>query len=213
MNNENEKVRTILKNTGAIISNSHIVYTSGLHGDTYINKDAVYPHCSATGSLCQDIAKLFVGDAVQVVIAPAVGGVILSQWVAYHLTLMSDDEVLSVYADRGSDGGSFVIKRGYDRLIAGKNVLVVDDIITTGRSGRKVVEAVRSHNGTVVGLGAICNRGKVSMADLGDVPKLEALLTLELDSWDPNDCPLCKKGVPINTDVGRGRELPERQKR
>jgi len=209
-----QEALVILGENQAIIVDSHIVYTSGKHGMAYVNKDAVYPHTRATSKLCHTIAARFLSDDVEAVIAPAVGGVILSQWTAYHLSLFTSRDVLGTYADKVkvNDEDDFIIKRGYDKLIAGKRVLVVEDLLTTGGSVRKVVAAVRAVGGIVVGVGVLCNRGGVTPAALGDVPKLTALIDLEMEAWDEADCPLCKKGIPINTDVGKGREFLARRK-
>ena len=68
-----QEVLQVLGNVGAVIKDSHIVYTSGMHGSAYVNKDAVYPHTKATSDLCREIARRFVDDNVEVVIAPAIG--------------------------------------------------------------------------------------------------------------------------------------------
>ncbi len=205
------EVLRILGEVGAVITDSHIVYTSGKHGTAYVNKDAVYPHTAITSSLCRAIAEQFLDDDVQVVIAPAVGGVILSQWVANHLTNRGYGEVLGVYAEKSEDGNTFVIKRGYDKLVAGKNVLVVEDVLTTGGSVKRVVEVVRAIGGNVVGLGVLCNRGGITPQDVANVPKLFSLVDVKLDAWDELDCPLCVQNVPVNTDVGKGREFLARK--
>jgi orotate phosphoribosyltransferase len=205
-------VLRLLKEVGAVITDSHIVYTSGKHGTAYVNKDAIYPHTKETSMLCRAIAERFVHKNVQVVIAPAIGGVILSQWTAYHLTKLSTGgEVLGVYAEKSDDGNSFIIKRGYDKLITGKNVLVVEDVLTTGGSAKKVVEATRAIGGKVVGLGVLCNRGCVTAHDIADVPELFALVNVAMDAWNEAECPLCAQDVPINTDVGKGREYLARK--
>ena len=95
-----QEVLRILRKVGAVIVDSHIVYTSGLHGTAYVNKDAVYPHTKEISDLCRAIAGQFVDDGVEVVIAPAVGGVILSQWTAHHLSELTGREVLGIYAER-----------------------------------------------------------------------------------------------------------------
>ena len=138
-------------------------------------------------------------------------GVILSQWTAHHLTEMNGHEVLGVYAEKSEGGDVFVIKRGYDKLIAGKNVLVVEDVLTTGGSAKKVVEATRAIDGNVIGLGVLCNRGGITPQDVAYIPKLIALVNVKLDAWDEADCPLCEQNVPINTDVGKGREFLARK--
>ncbi|MBI2268381.1 MAG: phosphoribosyltransferase [Candidatus Blackburnbacteria bacterium] len=199
------EVLEVLGRVGAVITNSHIVYTSGKHGTAYVNKDAVYPHTVETSRLCRAIAEQFADDKVRVVIAPAVGGVILSQWTAHHLTLITGQEVLGVYADKEGDG--FAIRRGYDKLIQGRNVLVVEDVLTTGGLARKVIEVTRAIGGNVAGLGVLCNRRGVTPEDLAYVPKLVSLVDVTMDAWNEADCPLCAQGVPINTDIGKGREF------
>ncbi|MBI4089071.1 phosphoribosyltransferase [Candidatus Kaiserbacteria bacterium] len=211
---DEQAVLQILGRVGAVITDSHFVYTSWRHGSAYTNKDALYPHTAKTSLLCREMAKWFANDDVQVVIAPAIGGVILSQWTAFHLSELTSREVLGVYADRAKVDGEnvFAIKRGYDKLIEGKKVLVVEDLLTTGGSVYKVVVAVRAAGGKILGVGILCNRGGVTSAALGGVPKLFALANVQMDTWDEKECPLCAKGVPINTDVGHGREfLAKRQ--
>jgi orotate phosphoribosyltransferase len=114
--------------------------------------------------------------------------------------------VLGVYAEKTVEGG-FVIKRGYEKIVAGKKVLVVEDVLTTGGSAKKVVEVTRNLGGEVVGLGVICNRGGITPSDVANPPKLFALINVKLDSWDEAGCPLCVKNVPVNTYVGKGREF------
>jgi len=207
-----QEVLKMLEGVGAVITDSHIVYTSGKHGSAYVNKDAVYPHTRETSRLCREIAYQFANDDVQVVIAPAIGGVILMTWTARHLSDMTLNgcEVLGVYAEKEGDG--FVIKRGYDKLVTGKNVLVVEDILTTGGSVKKVIEAVRALGGNVVGLAVLCNRGGITAQDVGGVPKLFALTNVKLDAWDEADCPLCRQGIAVNIDVGKGRDFLARKK-
>lgn len=210
--NEQEVLR-ILSRVGAVIKDSHVVYTSGLHGSGYVNKDAIYPHTRDTSRLCLAIAEHFINDGVDVVIAPAVGGVSLEQWVADHLTSLTGIEVLGVYADKVTVDGkdSFVIKRNYDKLIDHKHVLVVEDVLTTGGSVKKVVAAVRACGGTIAGVGVLCNRGKITHDDI-DVRRLFSLTNLNMDVWKEEECPLCAQGIPINTDVGKGREYLARNK-
>lgn len=220
---DKEEVVGILASVKAVIVDSHLVYTSGKHGSAYVNKDAVYPHTKKTAALCNMLAEEFKDDGVEVVIAPAVGGVILSQWTAHYLSAITDIEVLGVYADKEPVmaaepgevfgvhvGDGFVVKRGYNKLVAGKRVLVVEDVVNTGGSVQKTIAAVRACGGNVIGVGALCNRGGVTAQDL-DVPKFVSLMSVTLDAWDEADCPLCKQGVPVNTDVGKGKEFLARK--
>jgi len=209
--NEQEVMR-ILGKVGAVITDSHIVYTSGKHGTTYFNKDAIYPHTKETSNLCRAIAEHFANDGVEVVIAPAIGGVILSQWTAHHLSKITGREVFGVYAEKAKGEDAFIIKRGYDKIVARKNVLVVEDVLTTGSSAKKVVEVTRALGGNIVGLGVLCNRGGITPEDVANPPKFFALVNVKLDAWDEAECPLCAQSVPINTDVGKGREYLVRKK-
>ena len=202
-----QEILGVLGKVGAIITDSHIVYTSGRHGSAYVNKDAIYPHTTITSHLCRAIAEQFADDKVDVVIAPAIGGVILSQWTAHHLTIINDYEVCGVYAEKSVDEDCFVIKRGYDKFIIGKNVLVVEDVLTTGGSVKKVIEATRAIGGRVIGLGVLCNRGNITPKDVANVPKLTALVSVMFDTYEEAACPLCKEKVPVNQDVGKGREF------
>lgn len=204
---DQSEILKVLRDVGAVITESHLVYTSGKHGSMYVNKDALYPHTEETSLLCQLFAERFAGDSVDVVIAPALGGIILSQWTAHHLSKLNNREVLGLYAEKIEGTKDFVIKRGYDKLLIGKNVLILEDILTTGGSVKKVVELVHTMGGKIVGVGALFNRGNIQTTDVGGVPKLEALVTMQLEAWEPNTCPLCKQGVPINTNIGKGCEF------
>lgn len=208
---QKKDILKLLSDVGAVITNSHIIYTSGKHGSAYINKDAVYPHTQLTSALCKIIAKKFLKSEIEVVIAPVIGGVILSQWVSYHLSKMSGRQVLGVYAEKHND--DFVIKRGYDKLICNRRILVVEDVLNTGGSVKKVVEATKNAGGQVVAVASLCNRGNVQSKDLGDVPELYSLVQINLDAWEETECPLCAQGIPINVEVGKGREYIAKKKR
>lgn len=214
--NESDVLQLFVK-TGVLVE-GHFVYKSGKHGLIYVNKDAIYPHTAEISRLCCVIAERFIDDSVEVVIGPAIGGVVLSQWMAHHLSEMNGHEVFGIYAEKeGTEISSsiygplppkhedkFVIKRGYDEVVAGKRILVVEDILTTGGSAKKVVEITRAIGGNVVGLGALWNRGGITAQEIG-VPKVVALVNEKLETWDENACLLCWRNIPINLDLGHGR--------
>lgn len=205
----NERIKLIFEEANAIITNTHVVYTSGMHGDVYVNKDAIYPFTSKISELCQFIAQDFQDVEIDAVIGPVVGGVALSQWTAYHLSKILKKEVFALYADKVEKDGetNFVIKRGQDKYITMKKILVIEDVLTTGTSVRKVVQAVRDLGGIMTGVGALCSRGGVTYKQVGDVLRFESLMNITLDAYFENECPLCKKGVPINVKVGKGAEF------
>jgi orotate phosphoribosyltransferase len=183
----------------------HFVFVSGLHADTYVNKNAMYPYTKEISELCKGIAARFKGQGIDAVVGPATGGIILSQWTAHHLTEIEGRQVYGIYADK--DGDAFVIKRGYDEMIKGKKVLVVEDLVTTGGSLRKVVEEARRVGAEVVAAVAVCNRGQVTKEMAGNPPVFISLLTVDLDQWPAQACELCQRNIPINTDVGHGKEF------
>lgn len=219
-------VGQLFRHIKAVITDSHFVYTSGRHGTAYVNKDVIYTHPIEVAHLCYAIAERFAGNNVHVVAAPAIGGTILSSWTAYFLTRITGQEVYGIYAEkecasipdpenRGrkcfAETGAFVFQRGYKNLVEGRNVLIVEDILTTGGTVKKVVGAVKRARGNVIGIGALCNRGNVRPQDAGNVPRLTALIDVNLDNWEEADCPLCQDGVPINTEIGKGREFLAQQ--
>lgn len=210
---DDSAVMQTLGKVGAIITGSHIVYTSGRHGNAYVNKDALYVHADSTSALCKEMATEYDANKIDTVAGPTIGGVILSQWIAHHLnSKRSSGEILSIYAEEEGEGESKtrIFKRGYDAHIPGKNILIVEDILTTGGSARKVIEAVRALGGNVVGLSVLCNRGGIKPDDVGGVP-IKALTNVQMDSFDAAECPMCKSKVPINTEVGKGRQFLEKQ--
>ncbi|MCE9541839.1 phosphoribosyltransferase, partial [Candidatus Kaiserbacteria bacterium] len=122
------QVLEVLQNVGAFRS-GHFVFVSGLHADTYVNKNAMYPYTAEISKLCRGIAERFKGEGVEAVVGPETGGIILAQWVAHHLSDIEGREVYGVYADKDHSLPNdapvqFIIKRGYDELIKGKKVLV-----------------------------------------------------------------------------------------
>lgn len=183
----------------------HFVFTSGRHADTYINKDAIYPYTRETSALTRAMAEHFKDDKIDVVVGPAVGAAILSQWTAHHLSDMNGRDVLGVYADKDGAGG-FILKRGYDKVAAGKRVLIVEDLVTTGGSVLKVMNTLRAVGADVVGVAVLCNRGEVTADAVGNPGKFISLVRVHLESWEADACTLCERKVPINTDVGHGRD-------
>jgi orotate phosphoribosyltransferase len=199
----------ILRESGALLEGDHFVYISGQHGSGWIDKDAVYPHTERTSALGALIAQAVAGERIEVVCGPATGGLILAQWVAHHLG------VLAVFGEHGEipedqhhakGKRPFVIKRGYDRLVSERRVLVVDDVVNTGFSIRGTIEAVRSHAGIVETAASVCNRGALAPERI-DVERLIDLTDIELDSWPRDQCPLCRDGIPVNTAYAHGADF------
>ncbi len=198
-----------LERLGGYIRDSHVVYTSGRHGSEYLNKDALYTDPGTVSRQCHELARRLTQSFVTpfAVIGPEKGGIILSQWTAFHIEVQYAT-VRAVFAEKEGDG--FVLRRGYDELVRGKTVVIVEDVLTTGESVQKVIAAARALDCNVLAVGALFNRGKIT-AEILDVPFLFALADVNLESYPEDNCPLCREGRPINTKVGKGREFLARQ--
>lgn len=99
-----------------------------------------------------------------------------------------------------------MLGRGYDQIVSGRRVLVVDDIVNTGHSIRQTAQAVRVARGQVVGAAAYVSRGNVGAAKIG-VDKFTFLLEYRIPAWPASQYPLCRKGVPVNTRHAHGKEF------
>ena len=202
---------TLLKKANAVITDSHIVYTSGKHGSVYVDKDALYPHTEMASEVGRMMAEKFKDAGVEVVVGPMLGGIILSQWTAHHLTQMTGREVLSVYTEKDAESNQIFSRRRYDRHVKGKKTLIVEDITNTGGSAKKVVDTVKAAGGNIVALCVMINRDPTNInSDTMGAP-FYPLGVIEAEAIDAAECPLCKKGVPVNTDVGHGKAFLEKK--
>lgn len=209
---EVNEVIDILKKVGGIITDSHIVYTSGKHGSVYLNKDALYPYPTYASRIGKLFAEKYKDEDIDIVAAPSLGGIILETWTAYHLSELQQKEILGVYTEKDAEKNQ-IFTRGYDKLVTGKRVLVIEDLANTGGSVKKVVESVRKIGGEVVAVCVMVNRSpEIVTTETIDAP-FDSLAIFPAEAWDQALCPLCKKGVPINTNVGHGKKyLAEKAK-
>ncbi len=196
----------ILKQVGALLVDDHFVLTSGKHSDTYINKDALYLHTRETSKIGFMLAHIVynAGVEVDVVVGPALGGIILSQWTAFHLSELTGKETLSVYTEKDADRNQ-IFTRNYDQIVQNKKVLVVEDVVTTAGSIRHVVHSAILARGQVVGAGAMINR-KPDLKDEDVGTHFFALETMSVMAWEQDEMPQWLKERPINTSVGHGKK-------
>ena len=176
-----EQVLQLLRATGAVLE-GHFVLTSGQHSGGYVQCAQVLQYPQHAEALGRWLADLLRGTAVDVVISPAVGGIVIGQEVARALG------VRAIFGER--EGGVMTLRRGFE-VTAGERVLVVEDVTTTGGSVREVMQVAQERQGQIVGVGAILNRSAESI-DLG-VP-LHVLATLQMQNYQPDACLLCQQG-------------------
>lgn len=176
-----EPFEDLLRRTEALLE-GHFVLTSGLHSSRYIQCARTLQHPKYAEALGGCLADRFQDYAVDVVISPAVGGLIIGHETARALGARA------LFGER--DNGVMTLRRGF-ALQPAERVVIVEDVITTGGSVRELIRLVQAYEGIVLGVGAILDRsgGRV---DLG-VP-LNALLTLQVPTYQPEACPLCQQG-------------------
>ncbi len=201
-----DPVIDLLRKVKAIYTNDHFVYASGKHGSVYVNKDAMFHHPQETTLISRMFAERYQDLDIDAVVGPAIGGIVLSQWTAYHLTQLKDKEVFGVYTEK-DDKKNQVFTRGYDKLVKGKKVLIVEDVTTTGSSIKKVIESVRKAGGKVIPAAVMLNRDPKNVNSKSIGAPFSALSVLPAEAFAKNSCPLCKKHIPVNTEVGHGKEF------
>jgi orotate phosphoribosyltransferase len=181
--------RDVLENlrTSGALKEGHFLLSSGRHSDRYVEKFDLLRQPAATSRACEGFADAFQDSGVDVVAGPTTGGIILAFEVARQLG------VVAAYAERKSEGAGREFRRG-TTFSPGSRVLVVDDILTTGGSVRETLEALESQPVEVVGVGILVDRSGGSV-DFG-VP-MRALVTMQIETWEPEDCPLCAQGMPL----------------
>ena len=113
----------MMKRVGAIVTDGHFVGTNGRHMATYINKDRLISHPKYSSQIGRLFANKYKNKKIEVVVAPSVAGIPLSQWTAYHLSKVSKKEVLSIYTEKTSNNNQ-ILKRGYDFLLKKNHVLI-----------------------------------------------------------------------------------------
>ena len=184
-----EEVSKIFASSGAILK-GHFLLTSGLHSPIYWEKFRVIEHPEHTDRLTQIIADHFSEQNIQVVAGPTTGGVILAYEVAKKLGLRA------AYAEK--EGEKRVFRRGLS-LNPDERVLVVDDILTTGKSVKEVISAVRESGAKVTGVAVLVDRSEKELEF--DVP-LFSCLRWATPAYKPEECPLCADGVPLTRPGG-----------
>ena len=189
------QVLEMLQNAGAFLE-GHFQLSSGRHSNTYINKNALFVNPDTISFLCEALAGKFATHTIEVVVGPATGGIILSQWVAFHLSRITGNQVLAVYGEKNSDA-NFYFARGYPEVLVEKNALIVEDIVTTGNTINKVYELLKRSNANVVGVGCLVNRS--GRENPSAIPNFYALLTHYITKYHQRDCPQCKAKEPISS--------------
>jgi orotate phosphoribosyltransferase len=180
---KDEQVLDAFQRYGALLD-GHFLLTSGLHSNCYIQCALVLQHPEVATQLGAQLAEFFKDIPIDLVAGPALGGVLVAQEVARALG------VRALFAEREQE--KMCLRRGFF-VAPGERALVVEDVVTTGGSTREVIDVVTESGAQVVGVGALIDR-RAGNLDLG-VP-FHALLSLEIATYHPETCPLCRSGLP-----------------
>lgn len=181
-----EEALHLLERHGALLS-GHFLLSSGLHSDRYVQTARILERPPLTMSLAREIGSWY--QRIDVVAAPAVGAITLGFAVALAA------EARAVYAER--EAGRMQLRRGF-RVAPQERVLVVDNVITTGESAGEVDELVGELGAERLGVAALVDRSR------GPMPyELRALARVEAETWDPQACPRCAQGVPLDSPGSR----------
>lgn len=176
-----EEMLKIFEKTGGILK-GHFILTSGRHSDTYMQCAKLFVDPKASELLCKSLAEKLDGEKIDLVISPAVGGILMGYEMARQLG------VNNIFAER--ENGAMTLRRGFT-LPENANVLVVEDVVTTGGSVKEVIELVKERGCNVTAVASIVDRsnGKV---DFG--VKFVNLISMDVVSYEPSECPMCKEG-------------------
>ena len=184
-----ESTMQVFRETGAYLK-GHFRLTSGLHSDEYLQCALILQHPHIAERFGRELAAKL--GAAEIVASPAIGGLIIGHEVARALNSRF------IFTER-DQSGKMVLRRGFT-VRPGETAVVIEDVVTTGGSTREVIELMRAAGANVSGAGSIVDRSG-GRADLG-VPRV-ALATLDVVSYAPDECPLCRQGIAVEKPGSR----------
>ena len=188
-----KEVYNLLVETNAIME-GHFKLTSGKHSQFYVEKFNVLQLPKKTEALCQAIAEHFKDANIETVVGPVTGGIILAHETGKALGTRA------IFTERVD--GKMTFRRGFN-LHEGERVLIVEDVVTTGGSVREVIDVVKDFGGVPVAVAMLVDRSG-GKATFGDVPNF-ALLHMDVETFEPENCPLCKKNIPLTKRGSTGK--------
>ncbi len=171
----------VLKETGALLE-GHFLLSSGRHSDRYAQmaKLLQYPDKAAfvLSDLCERLKQL----KIDVVCGPAMGGIVVAYEIGRELSLRA------IVTER--ENNEMTLRRGFE-IKPGERVLITEDVVTTGKSSKETAAVIEKHGGEVVGIACVVDRSREEVF----CPVYSAV-KLDIENFLPEECPLCKKGIP-----------------
>jgi orotate phosphoribosyltransferase len=171
----------------------HFSLSSGLHSDQYFQCAKLLEHPRLAQQVGQELAARFEGTQVDLVVSPALGGILIGHEVAKALG------VRFLFGERYGEERKLTLRRGF-QVQPGEKILLVEDVITTGGSVLELKRLVESQGGSAAAYGAIVDR-RAEEIDLG--LRLEALVKIQVNVYKPEECPLCREKIPVTKPGSR----------
>lgn len=185
-----QEVRNRLLELGAALE-GHFQLSSGMHSNRYFQCARVLQYPELAKELGRLLGEQCNELEIDVVLSPAVGGLIIGHEVGRALGRRH------VFCERKE--GGMQLRRGFE-IHKGESILLVDDVLTRGTSQREMQTLVEALDAQVYGIAVIVDRRE---ADVSIQVPVSALLTEEVQTWDPSECPLCRDGVPLDSPGSR----------
>ena len=177
-------IKKILTQKQALLK-GHFLLSSGLHSSQYVQCAKVLQYPDIADAIGCSLAKLIKKNKPQTVVSPALGGVIIGQSVAKALS------VRSIFTERQNN--EMVLRRGFS-VKQKEKVIIVEDVITTGKSTGEVIQVIKNMGAEVLSVCCIINR---SNNDLNFSVPVYSLLKIPIEAVSAEECILCKKGLPL----------------
>lgn len=173
--------RAIIEKSNALLK-GHFLLSSGFHSKYYLQCALILQYPEIAQMIADDIAKNFKDDAIDVVMSPAIGGIVIGQELARSL------KCRAIFTERES--GLMTLRRGFE-IFPTDNVLLVEDVITTAGSILELKKVAEERDAAVVGFATIFDR---SGGKFNPEEKFHSWQKLVIETFLPNECPLCKQG-------------------
>lgn len=183
-------LRALLQETGALLT-GHFRLSSGLHSPNYVQCARLLEHPRNAKAIGEALVERIGAMDAHRIVAPALGGMIIGYTVAQAL------DVPSVFTERKD--GEMTLRRGF-QIASGERVVIVEDVVTTGKSTRETADVVKRLDGKVVGFASILNRS--GLTSPFDAP-YQALMRLDFNMYEQFSCPLCSMGIPLDAPGSR----------
>ncbi len=173
----------IFKQTGAL-KEGHFLLASGLHSGYYFQAQTLLKYPKKASRVAKKLAKKWKGNSIDAAVSLAVGGIVLGQEISRQLGCRH------IFLERKDE--NFSLRRGF-HIKPGEKVLIIEDVVTTGGSIKEAIDVIKGYDADIIGITSLLQRGETDF----DYP-FQPLLKVNWPAYSPQDCPLCRDGIPIH---------------